>query len=232
MNNLDRKERLGLSKQAIVTEPEILIEEIRTSQREKVGILGGTFNPPHIGHLIIAEQVRDQLDLDKIVFLPTAEPPHSSINKKTISSDIRVELLDLAIHTNPNFEMELYEVEKGGKNYTYNTMKALVDLYPAVDFYFIIGADMIEDLPTWHEIDKLVELVQFVGVNRPGYAVETDYPLIMVDVPLVDISSSAIRKKVAQGCSIQYLVPENVQNYIEREGLYQDDESKTNRIHE
>lgn len=232
MNNLDRKERLGLSKQAIVTEPEILIEEIRTSMREKVGILGGTFNPPHLGHLIIAEQVRDQLDLDKIVFLPTAEPPHSSINKKTISSDIRVELLDLAIHTNPNFEMELYEVEKGGKNYTYNTMKALVDLYPAVDFYFIIGADMIEDLPTWHEIDKLVELVQFVGVNRPGYAVETDYPLIMVDVPLVDISSSAIRKKVAQGCSIQYLVPENVQNYIEREGLYQDDESKTNRIHE
>ena len=232
MTNLDRKERLGLSKQAIVTEPEILIEEIRTSKREKVGILGGTFNPPHIGHLIIAEQVRDQLDLDKIVFLPTAEPPHSSINKKTISSDIRVELLDLAIHTNPNFEMELYEVEKGGKNYTYNTMKALVDLYPAVDFYFIIGADMIEDLPTWHEIDKLVELVQFVGVNRPGYAVETDYPLIMVDVPLVDISSSAIRKKVAQGCSIQYLVPENVQNYIEREGLYQDDESKTNRIHE
>ena len=232
MNNLDRKERLGLSKQAIVTEPEILIEEIRTSMREKVGILGGTFNPPHLGHLIIAEQVRDQLDLDKIVFLPTAEPPHSSINKKTISSDIRVELLDLAIHTNPNFEMELYEVEKGGKNYTYNTMKALVDLYPAVDFYFIIGADMIEDLPTWHEIDKLVELVQFVGVNRPGYAVETDYPLIMVDVPLVDISSSAIRKKVAQGCSIQYLVPENVRNYIEREGLYQDDESKTNRIHE
>lgn len=232
MTNLDRKERLGLSKQAIVTEPEILIEEIRTSMREKVGILGGTFNPPHLGHLIIAEQVRDQLDLDKIVFLPTAEPPHSSINKKTISSDIRVELLDLAIHTNPNFEMELYEVEKGGKNYTYNTMKALVDLYPAVDFYFIIGADMIEDLPTWHEIDKLVELVQFVGVNRPGYAVETDYPLIMVDVPLVDISSSAIRKKVAQGCSIQYLVPENVQNYIEREGLYQDDESKTNRIHE
>ncbi len=232
MNNLDRKERLGLSKQAIVTEPEILIEEIRTSQREKVGILGGTFNPPHIGHLIIAEQVRDQLDLDKIVFLPTAEPPHSSIDKKTISSDIRVELLELAIQTNSNFEMELYEVEKGGKNYTYNTMKALVDLYPAVDFYFIIGADMIEDLPTWYEIDKLVELVQFVGVNRPGYEAETDYPLIMVDVPLVDISSSAIRKKVAQGCTIQYLVPEDVQNYIEREGLYQDDESKTNGIHE
>lgn len=229
---MDRKERLGLSKQSIVTEPEILIEEIRTSKREKVGVLGGTFNPPHIGHLIIADQVRDQLDLDKIIFLPTAEPPHSSREKTTISSDVRVELLDLAIHTNPTFEMELYEVEKGGKNYTYNTMKALVDLYPAVDFYFIVGADMIEDLPTWYEIDKLVELIQFVGVNRPGYTVETDYPLIMVDVPLVDISSSAIRKKVALGCSIEYLVPEDVRNYIEQEGLYQDDESKTNGIHE
>lgn len=221
-----------MSKQSIVTEPEILIEEIRTSKREKVGVLGGTFNPPHIGHLIIADQVRDQLDLDKIIFLPTAEPPHSSREKTTISSDVRVELLDLAIHTNPTFEMELYEVEKGGKNYTYNTMKALVDLYPAVDFYFIVGADMIEDLPTWYEIDKLVELIQFVGVNRPGYTVETDYPLIMVDVPLVDISSSAIRKKVALGCSIEYLVPEDVRNYIEQEGLYQDDESKTNGIHE
>ncbi len=216
-----------MSRQSIVTEPEILIEEIRTSKREKVGVLGGTFNPPHLGHLIIADQVRDQLDLDKILFLPTAEPPHSSTEKKTISSDIRVELLDLAINDNPNFEMELFEVQKGGKNYTYDTMKALVDLYPAVDFYFIVGADMIEDLPTWYEIDKLVELVQFVGVNRPGYTVDTDYPLIMVDVPLVDISSSEIRKKVAMGCSIHYLIPKAVREFIEQEGLYQDDESDT-----
>lgn len=212
-----------MSKQSIVTEPEILIEEIRTSKREKVGILGGTFNPPHVGHLMIADQVRDQLDLDKILFMPTAEPPHSSIEKKTISSDIRVHMLDLSIGDNPHFDTELFEVEKGGKNYTYNTMKALIDLYPAVDFYFIIGADMIEDLPTWYEIDKLVEMVQFVGVNRPGYKVETDYPIIMVDVPLVDISSSNLRRKVAMGCSIQYLVPEDVRKYIEREGLYQDD---------
>lgn len=215
-----------MSKHSIVTEPEILIEEIRTSKREKIGILGGTFNPPHIGHLIIAEQVCDQLDLDKILFMPTAEPPHSSMEKKTIASNVRVEMLDLALGDNPNFDTELYEVERGGKNYTYETMKALIDLYPAVDFYFIVGADMIADLPTWYEIDKLVELVQFVGVNRPGYLVETDYPLIMVDVPLVDISSSAVRKKVATGCSIKYLVSEDVRKYIEREGLYQDDQSE------
>lgn len=212
-----------MSKQSIVTEPEILIEEILTSKREKVGILGGTFNPPHVGHLMIADQVRDQLDLDKILFLPTAEPPHSSVEKKTIAADIRVEMLDLATMDNPDFGMELYEVQTGGKNYTYDTMKALIDLYPGVDFYFIVGGDMIADLPTWHEIDKLVELVQFVGVNRPNYKAESDYPIIMVDVPLVDISSSKIRQKVATDCSIKYLVPESVRHYIAVEGLYQND---------
>lgn len=211
-------------KSSIITEPEILIEEIKTSKREKVGVLGGTFNPPHLGHLIVAEQVKDQLDLDRIMFLPTAEPPHSSSEKKTISSDIRVHMLDLAIMDNPDFEMELYEVERGGKNYTYDTMKALTALYPAVDFYFIIGADMIADLPTWYRVDDLVQIVQLVGVKRPGFEPETEYPIIMVDIPTTDISSSIIRKKVAQDCSIKYLVPKEVEKYIELEGLYRNDD--------
>ena len=211
-------------KSSIITEPEILIEEIRTSKREKVGILGGTFNPPHMGHLVMADQVKDQLDLDKILFMPTAEPPHSSVEKKTISSDIRVEMVELAIQDNSNFDIELYEVESGGKNYTYDTMKALIELYPAVDFYFIIGGDMVSDLPNWYKIDELVQLVQFVGVKRPGYEVESEYPIIMVDTPLIDISSSSIRKKVAIDCSIRYLVPEAVREYIELEGLYKNDE--------
>src|SRR5699024_1949850 len=99
-----------------------------------------------MGHLVMADQVKDQLDLDKILFMPTAQPPHSSVEKKTISSAIRVKMLELATQDNSEFEIELYEVEAGGKNYTYNTMKALIDLYPAVDFYFIIGGDMINDL--------------------------------------------------------------------------------------
>ncbi|MEY8291377.1 nicotinate-nucleotide adenylyltransferase [Carnobacteriaceae bacterium 52-44] len=221
---MNRKERRDLSKQSsVITEPEILIEEIRTSKREKVGILGGTYNPPHMGHLVMADQVKDQLDLDKILFMPTAQPPHSSVEKKTISSDIRVEMLDLAIQDNPDFEIELYEVEAGGKNYTYNTMKALIDLYPAVDFYFIIGGDMISDLPYWYKIDELVQLVQFVGVKRPGYEEESDYPIIMVDTPTLDISSSTIRHKVETNCSIKYLVPDAVREYIELEGLYKND---------
>lgn len=211
------------SKSSVITAPEILIEEIRTSKRQKVGVLGGTFNPPHFGHLIMAEQIKDQLDLDKIMFLPTAEPPHSSAIKTTISSDKRVQMLELATMDNPDFEIEHFEVENGGKNYTYDTMKALVDLYPAVDFYFIIGGDMIADLPTWHRIDELVHLVQFVGVRREGIKIDTDYPIIIVDTPLINISSSFIREKVKNKNSIKYLVPETVQKYIEEEGLYQDE---------
>ena len=207
-----------------MVEPEILIEEIRTSERMKVGILGGTFNPPHTGHLIMAEQIKDQLDLEKIFFMPTAEPPHSSVNKKTISSDKRVHMLELATQENEDFEIERFEVDRGGKNYTYDTMKALIELYPTIDFYFIIGGDMIVDLPTWHRIDELIELVQFVGVKRPGYSVETDYPIILVDIPTIDLSSTTIRQKVGIGCSIKYLVPEAVEHYIALEGLYQDDE--------
>ncbi|HIZ70268.1 MAG TPA: nicotinate-nucleotide adenylyltransferase [Candidatus Atopostipes pullistercoris] len=221
---MNGKERKGLSKQSsVILEPEILIEEIRTSKREKVGILGGTYNPPHMGHLVMADQVMDQLDLDKILFMPTAQPPHSSVEKKTISSDIRVEMLKLAIQDHPAFDMELYEVKAGGKNYTYDTMKALIDLYPAVDFYFIIGGDMISDLPTWYKIDELVQLVQFVGVKRPGFEKESEYPIIMVDTPTLDISSSFIRRKVATGGSIKYLVPKAVQEFIEKEGLYKND---------
>lgn len=214
-----------MSKKSIVQEPEVLIEEIRTSKRVKVGILGGTFNPPHMGHLMMAEQVKDQLDLDKIFFMPTAEPPHSSVTKTTISSEKRVHMLELATIDNPDFEIERFEVDNGGKNYTYDTMKALIELYPTVEFYFIVGGDMIVDMPTWYKIDELVQLVQFVGVNRPGYLVETDYSIIMVDIPSIDISSSTIRKKVGQNCSIKYLVPDDVRNYIALEGLYQDDET-------
>lgn len=212
-----------MSRKSVVQEPEVLIEEIRTSKRDKVGILGGTFSPPHVGHLMMAEQVKDQLDLDKIFFMPTAQPPHSSVTKTTIASETRVHMLELATIDNPDFEIERFEVDQGGKNYTYDTMKALIELYPTVDFYFIVGGDMIADMPSWYRIDELVQMVQFVGVNRPGYSVETDYPIIMVDMPMTDISSSTIRKKVAQGCSIRYLVPEDVRNYIALEGLYLDD---------
>lgn len=218
-------------KSSVTVEAEVLIEEVRSSQHQKIGILGGTFNPPHLGHLIIADQVKDQLDLDQILFMPTAEPPHSSTEKITIPAALRAEMVDLAIMGHPDFRLELFEVESGGKNYTYHTMKTLKDLYPGVDFYFIIGGDMVADLPTWYRINDLLDLVQFVGVERPGFEIESDYPLIVVDIPMTTISSSMIRDKVAKGCSIKYLVPKDVEKYIELEGLYTDGEENRNNLY-
>ncbi|PRY83969.1 nicotinate-nucleotide adenylyltransferase [Alkalibacterium olivapovliticus] len=206
-------------------EPELLTEAevLQANPSEKVGLLGGTFNPPHIGHLIIAEHVRDQLGLEKIVFLPSHTPPHKT-KKNTLDSKHRVAMLKGTLDGNRHFEIDLREIERKGKSYTYDTIKQLKETDPDTEFYFIIGADMVEDLPNWYKIDELVKLVQFVAVNRPGYSNITHYPVIMIDVPDINISSSLIRQKVADGCSIRYLVTSETEKYIESEGLYKNEE--------
>lgn len=204
-------------------EPEILTEVLHSIPADKIGIIGGTFNPPHIGHLIIAEHVRDQLGLEKILFMPSYTPPHKK-QKKTIDSKHRIAMLEKTVSQNNQFEIDLSEIKRKGKSYTYDTIKALKEVYPDTEFYFIVGADMVEDLPNWHNIDELVSLVQFVAVNRPGYQVSSSYPVIMVDVPDIDISSSDIRQKVNDGCSIKYLVTSETEKYIESEGLYKNEE--------
>lgn len=190
---------------------------------DKVGILGGTFNPPHVGHVLIAEQVRDQLGLDMILFMPTSTPPHQE-EKEAIDGQTRLLMTQQAIARNPYFQIEAYEVSQKGKNYTFDTMTALKSMYPETEFYFIIGADMVEDLPNWHRVDELVHLVQLVAVRRPGFSLESDYPLIKVDIPEMDISSSMIRQMIAEGRSIRYLVEDSVRDFIREEGLYQDEE--------
>lgn len=204
-------------------EPEILTEVLHSIPADKIGIIGGTFNPPHIGHLIIAEHVRDQLGLEKILFMPSHTPPHKK-QKKTIDPKHRIAMLEKTVSQNNQFEIDLSEIKRKGKSYTYDTIKALKEVYPDTEFYFIVGADMVEDLPNWHNIDELVSLVQFVAVNRPGYQVSSSYPVIMVDVPDIDISSSDIRQKVNDGCSIKYLVTSETEKYIESEGLYKNEE--------
>ncbi|SDJ73503.1 nicotinate-nucleotide adenylyltransferase [Alkalibacterium thalassium] len=205
-----------------IIEPEVLTELLQSIPDKKIGILGGTFNPPHLGHLIIAEHVRDQLDLDTILFMPSYEPPHKQ-SKQTIDHVHRVNMLERSLSDNDQFDIDLSEIERKGKSYTYDTMRLLKEKHPDTEFYFIIGADMVEDLPNWHKIDELIQLVQFVAVNRPNYQTESAYPVIMVDVPDVDISSSMIRQKVRDGCSIKYLVTAETEKYIESEGLYKDE---------
>lgn len=205
-----------------VIEPEVLTELINTHSGRKIGILGGTFNPPHIGHMIIADQVKDQLDLEKILFIPSAIPPHQK-EKGTISAEHRLAMLERTIGDNASFEIDEIEISRGGKSYTYDTIKELKEKNSDVEFYFIIGADMVEDLPNWYKIDELLEMIQFVAVNRPNYDSKTPYPVIVVDVPDVDVSSSLIRQKVKDDCSINYLVTPETKEYIESEGLYKDE---------
>ena len=186
---------------------------------KKIGILGGTFNPPHTGHLVIANEVFHALGLDKVWFMPNQVPPHKSIASPVSNSD-RLAMLELAIIDNPNFRIETVELDRNGPSYTYETMKILKDMYKEVEFYFIIGGDMVEYLPKWREIDKLLEMVKFVGVSRPSFKDQSEHDILYAATPQMEISSSMIRERVKEGKNIRYLLPEPVREYIEEHGLY------------
>ena len=143
---------------------------------KKVGILGGTFDPPHTGHLIVANIIREELNLDEIWFIPTFDSPHK--NTVATNSNHRYEMTKRAIYNNDYFKLIDWELKQSTKSYTIHTMTYFKEQNPKTDFYFIIGADMVEYLPYWNSIDDLLELVTFVGVNREGYSLESDYPII------------------------------------------------------
>ncbi|GAB6669123.1 nicotinate-nucleotide adenylyltransferase [Streptococcus uberis] len=200
------------------TKVELEVKE-KDKNRKQIGILGGNFNPIHNAHLIVADQVRQQLGLDKVFLMPEYLPPHVD-TKSTIDEKHRLEMVKLAIDSAEGLDVETLELERKGVSYTYDTMKLLIEKNPDVDYYFIIGADMVDYLPKWHKIDELVKMVQFVGVQRPKYKAGTSYPLIWVDVPLMDISSSMIRQFIKSKRQPNYLLPKAVLEYINKEGLY------------
>ncbi|AND78710.1 nicotinate-nucleotide adenylyltransferase [Streptococcus pantholopis] len=193
--------------------------EVKDKNRKQIGILGGNFNPVHNAHLLIADQVRQRLGLDQVLLMPEYQPPHVD-RKTTISEKHRLKMLELAIEGVAGLAIETIELDRKGVSYTYDTMKLLIEQHPEVDYYFIIGADMVDYLPKWYRIAELVQMVQFVGIQRPKYKAGTSYPLIWVDVPLMDISSSMIRDFIKNGCRPNYLLPQSVLDYIEEKGLY------------
>ncbi|WP_373875029.1 nicotinate-nucleotide adenylyltransferase [Ligilactobacillus pabuli] len=200
---------------------QVMSELMFGAPKKRVGLMGGTFNPVHNGHLIVADQVASQLGLDQVVFLPDNLPPHVD-KKEAIAAKDRVKMVRMAIAGNEKFTLDTLEVDRGGVSYTYDTIKELKARHPDVDYYFIIGGDMVEYLPKWNRIDELVKMVKFVGVKRTGAKMNSKYPILWVDVPTIDISSTLIRNKIKQGCSIRYLVPDAVAEYLKEEGLYRD----------
>lgn len=211
-----------MQKVTIDVVPNVKVAPLNTKRRKQVGILGGNFNPVHLMHLIIADQVGQLLGLDEVRLMPEYLPPHVDA-KKTIAPEHRLAMLELAVADNPRLKVEDIEIKRQGVSYTIETMKLLKEQNPDVDFYFIIGGDMVAYLPKWRQIDELIDLVQFVGVKRPNYSQETPYSIIWVDIPQMDLSSSEIRKKIAQGCSVRYFLPDPVLNYILEKGLYLDE---------
>jgi nicotinate-nucleotide adenylyltransferase len=193
----------------------------------KVGIMGGTFDPVHLGHLLAAERAAEAAGLDQVWFMPTSVPPHKP-HPPRASAEQRLEMVRRATAGNPRFRATDYELVRGGTSYTYDTMQGLIGEHPEHDFSLIIGADMVLYLPHWHRIHELVRLVGFIGVARPGFTLSLDglEPLIrervaIAPMPLVDISSTGIRERRRAGLSVRYLVSEPVHEYLEVNRLYE-----------
>ena len=196
-----------------------------------VGVLGGTFDPIHIGHLIMAEEAREKLSLGRVLFVPVGQPC-LKLDHSITPTTHRVEMVRCAIASNSCFELCTLEIERHGPSYTVDTLTTLQDQLGAeVSFFFILGHDALADLPLWKEPGKLVQMCHLVTAPRLGpksvdsKSLEAVVPgllhkLIQLDMPVIEISSSEIRRRVAQGLSIRYLVPDEVGKYIAEQTLY------------
>ena len=197
----------------------------------KVGILGGTFDPIHLGHLATAESVREIFQLDKILFIPAARPPHK-VNNGVTAEVHRLMMTFLATKSNENFQVSLMEIMRDGLSYTLKTVKELHEkLGTLTELFFIIGADSLRDLPKWYQSRELVKQCHFIATTRPNVDVNFSdvekffgelgtEKIHQVTTPGIEISSTEIRRRVQAGLSIKYLVPEVVEEYIMKERLY------------
>ena len=194
--------------------------------------MGGTFNPPHIGHFIIAETVRQEISLDKIIFIPTGRIGYKD-SSNVASAEHRCNMLNMVIHENPAFELSDIEI-KNSRNYSYtaNTLLALKDINKNRDYYFIVGADSLDYMDDWYKPEIIFSNCRVVCANRPGISAlrlkskkeelerEFGADITFVDIPQVGISSSLIRNRVAEGKSIKYLTDARIEEYILLNGLY------------
>jgi len=195
-----------------------------------VGILGGTFNPPHIGHLVCAQEARSQLQLDRVVLMPVHTPPHKAALDDP-GPEARLALCQAAIAGDEELEISALEIERGGSSYTVDTLRALNGSREGDDLTFIVGGDMASSLPSWREPEALLELARVAVAEREehrrheiaerlGALRGADERVVFFTMPRLDISSSDIRRRIAEGRPIRWLVPAEVCDEIERRGLY------------
>lgn len=203
-----------------------------SEQKKKIGIMGGTFDPIHIGHLLIAENAREQLQLDKVLFIPAGNPPHKRNRDGRATNEQRVEMVRRAIQSNPYFELSLMEMNTEGFTYTYQTLEKLKEEHPDEEYYFIIGADSLYDFKDWCEPARICACAAIVVATRN----HTDDELLSYEMRMaekwfhgtfirlhtenIDISSRQLRGWISEGHTIRYYVPDDVIDYIKQTGIY------------
>ncbi len=216
-------------------DPAFSHEELHLSKAKRIGLMGGTFDPIHQGHLVTAEAVRSRFDLDKVVFVPSGQPPHKA-GQIITGKEKRFLMTELATVTNPYFEVSRVEMDRPGASYAIDTVLYFRRLLePGSEIYFITGADAILEIITWKDVDRLFENCTFIAATRPGYdlsamerivrqQLKPGYlqKIIPIEVTAMAISSTDIRRRVAEGRTIKYLLPEPVEYYINKNDLYLD----------
>jgi nicotinate-nucleotide adenylyltransferase len=195
----------------------------------RVGILGGAFNPPHIGHLVCAQEALVQLELDKVVFVPVGQAPHRELPGDP-GAETRLEMVELAIADDDRFASSRIEIDREGPSYTSDTLRELREKAPDDEPFLILGGDQAAALPQWHEPEQVLDLAQVAVVERSNWSRSAIWIKLgrlrgaervrYLDMPIVQVSSSAIRRRVGEGLPIRYLAPDRVAGYIGSNGLY------------
>lgn len=205
---------------------------------ERIGIFGGSFNPVHLGHLVVAQDALEHMGLNRIIFLPAAQPPHKTAQPLAPASD-RLEMLRLAVADDPRFEVSNDEIDRGGVSYTVDTLRRFHERYPTSALYFLVGGDTLRELHTWREIETVLQLAEIVTVGRPGVPLDSlnektlrlpdPWPARLaanvVTGHRLEISATDIRGRCVRGRSIRYLVPPAVERYIAAHHLYSQQET-------
>lgn len=196
---------------------------------ERIGLLGGTFDPPHIGHLWLAEAARQTLNLDKVLFLPAGHPPHKT-DEPVTAVQHRRRMTELAISGNNHLHLDMIDAERPSPHYTSTLLPLIQQAHPDSELFLLIGSDSLRDLPFWHEPEKVINQCRLAVLPRPGVSVEwvmlslyvpgVDAVVDMLNGPTIDISSTMIREWLAEGNQPYYLVPSAVLSYIQENNLY------------
>jgi nicotinate-nucleotide adenylyltransferase len=189
----------------------------------KIGVMGGTFDPVHHGHLVAASEVADRYGLDEVVFVPTGQP-WQKVERDVSPAEDRYLMTVIATASNPRFTTSRVDIERGGPTYTVDTLSDLHTAMPDAALFFITGADALAQILSWRDVDRVFRYAHFVGVTRPGYELGVDHLPVgvasLVEVPAMAISSTECRERVAQGRPVWYLVPDGVVQYIAKRDLY------------